>query len=165
MKSLTVILQGNEHAVIHHGGNEWSVGSFRGEVEIRETEAGVYTVVMAGRAHRVVAGRNGNGWLVLTEGVQRSVSVESARERLMKQYTRSAAQEHRHLEIRAPMPALVGRILVAPGDEVEAGRPLLVLEAMKMENEIKVHLTGRVKEILVERGRTVEKGQILLTLE
>ncbi len=68
-------------------------------------------------------------------------------------------------EIRAPIPGKVVRIEVAAGDEVEPGQPLLVLEAMKMENQICAEGAGTVDDIRVAAGATVEGGQILITLQ
>jgi biotin carboxyl carrier protein len=63
------------------------------------------------------------------------------------------------------MPALVVRIEVKVGDEVKEGKGLVILEAMKMENELRAHQSGRVKQIFVEEGKPVEKGQLLLLME
>lgn len=66
--------------------------------------------------------------------------------------------------IRAPMPGLISRIEVKIGDEVTSGKGLLVLEAMKMENEIRSLRHGRVQSIHVEIGKPVEKGEPLVTI-
>ena len=67
--------------------------------------------------------------------------------------------------IRAPMPGLVARVLVEPGSPVAAGAGVLVLEAMKMENELRTTAAGVVAAIRVSAGETVEKGQVLVELE
>ena len=63
------------------------------------------------------------------------------------------------------MPGLVTEVSVQPGETIEAGKGVLVLEAMKMENEIQSPIRGRVKNISIPKGSTVEKGQVLLTIE
>jgi pyruvate carboxylase subunit B len=63
------------------------------------------------------------------------------------------------------MPGLVLRVLVAPGQEVQPGQGLVVLEAMKMENELRATVGGRVKGVLVEAGMAVDKGKVLLEFE
>lgn len=65
-------------------------------------------------------------------------------------------------QLKAPMPGLVINIEVKPGDEIEEGDTLLVLEAMKMENVIKAAGSGVVKEIKVEKGEKVDKDQVLI---
>ena len=63
---------------------------------------------------------------------------------------------------KAPIPGLIARVLVAPGQTVEVGEPLLVLEAMKMENEIRAARAGVVQEIAVSEGETVVLGDLLV---
>jgi len=67
--------------------------------------------------------------------------------------------------VRAPMPGLVTRVLVAPGDAVKAGASLVVMEAMKMENELRAKADARVRAVLVQPGTAVEKGAVLVELE
>jgi len=72
----------------------------------------------------------------------------------------------KHIEdIRAPMPGLVLHVSVTEGQEIKDGEPVLVLEAMKMENSIILHGDAKIKKILVKTGQSVEKGQVLVELE
>jgi biotin carboxyl carrier protein len=66
--------------------------------------------------------------------------------------------------IVAPMPGKVLRVLVAPGDEVAARQPLVVVEAMKMENELSARRAGHVREICVPAGTSVEAGRLLVVV-
>jgi biotin carboxyl carrier protein len=66
--------------------------------------------------------------------------------------------------VKAPMPGLIVRLLKNVGDTVIKGERLLIVEAMKMENELKSPIAGKVKEIHVAVGRPVDKGQLLITL-
>ncbi|MBZ5587263.1 MAG: biotin/lipoyl-binding protein [Acidobacteriia bacterium] len=68
-------------------------------------------------------------------------------------------------EVRAPIPGRVVSVGVTEGDEVKAGQPLVVLEAMKMENQICAEGPGRVERIMVTPGATVEGGQVLVVVE
>lgn len=68
-------------------------------------------------------------------------------------------------EIKAPMPGLVLDIMVSPGDIVEVGTPLLILEAMKMENVIKSPGEGTVKEVNVTKNSAIEKGSLMIEME
>jgi len=67
-------------------------------------------------------------------------------------------------EIHAIMPGRITSILVKPGEEVSVGTPLIILEAMKMQNEIVSHKTGRVTSIKVQEGETVRKDDVLLQI-
>ena len=77
----------------------------------------------------------------------------------------TGAGAHGEQKVIAPMPGRVVRILVAPGDEVEARQPVVVVEAMKMENELGAPKAGRVKEIAVTEGQSVEAGRVLIVIE
>lgn len=68
-------------------------------------------------------------------------------------------------EVRAVMPGRVVKILVSKGQEIEVNQPLLVLEAMKMENEIKASRAGKISEIHVTEGASVESGANLINIE
>jgi biotin carboxyl carrier protein len=68
-------------------------------------------------------------------------------------------------DLRAPMPGLVRGVHVAPGERVEAGTPLLVLEAMKMENVLKAPANTVIAGVSVVSGQTVEKNAVLITFE
>lgn len=67
--------------------------------------------------------------------------------------------------IKSPMPGKVVRVFVKPGDLVEAGQPLIVLSAMKMESEFKAGKRGIVREVPVKEGETVEQNQLLVVIE
>lgn len=67
--------------------------------------------------------------------------------------------------LRSPMPGTVLKVCVNPGDEVYAGETLIILEAMKMENEINSHKTGKIGTISVKAGDAVNTGDLLLTVE
>ena len=68
------------------------------------------------------------------------------------------------LKLLAPMPGKIVKVLVRPGDAVEAGRGVLVMEAMKMENELKAVRAGTIQEIRVKEGQAVEMGALLLVI-
>jgi biotin carboxyl carrier protein len=67
--------------------------------------------------------------------------------------------------VTSPMPGRIVRVLVAPGDEVAARQGLVVVEAMKMENELRAPGAGQVREVLVTDGMSVEAGRLLVTIE
>ena len=76
--------------------------------------------------------------------------------------TRNAQGEQR---IVAPMPGRIVRVLAKPGDAVELRQPVIVIEAMKMENELRAPKAGTIKEVAVETGASVEAGRLLVVIE
>jgi multidrug efflux pump subunit AcrA (membrane-fusion protein) len=77
----------------------------------------------------------------------------------------AAVHAHGEVHITAPMPGRVVRLLVAPGDEIAVRQGVVVVEAMKMENELRAPRAGRVKEVSVAPGTSVEAGRVLAIIE
>jgi biotin carboxyl carrier protein len=94
-----------------------------------------------------------------------NVELVDARDRLLTQYVRQHSTEQSVSTIRAPMPGIVTMIKVKSGEMIEKGGRLLILEAMKMENEIHSPINGKVKGIVVKEKTAVEKDQVLITIE
>ena len=90
----------------------------------------------------------------------RSVVVESERARSLA-FEAGSAELAAH-EVKSPMPGRVLELLVSEGDSVERGAPLLVVEAMKMENQVNAERSGTVERLVVKTGDAVESGQVLL---
>ncbi len=82
-----------------------------------------------------------------------------------RQKTAGAAQGTGPQRITAPMPGKIVRVLVKPGDEVKARQGLVVVEAMKMENELRAARDGRVRDVAVTEGPSVDAGALLLVVE
>ena len=129
------------------------------------TGEGLYSLIADGKSYQAHVERTEDGLRMVIGSHLIDIRVLSEREwRLNK----VAPRETRHsgaVTVKAPMPGLVKAVAVAPGDEVREGQRLIVLEAMKMENEIGSPRAGRVAEVLVSQGSTVEGGKPLVTLE
>lgn len=102
---------------------------------------------------------------VLIEGARYAVKVQDERTRRLVPAERRAQAAAGETTIRAPIPGLVVKVLVAPGQQVAEGQPLLILEAMKMENDLRAPHAGTVHEIRVEPGAQVALGQALALLK
>lgn len=93
------------------------------------------------------------------------VKLSDEMDQLVKELGFSANVVKKVKDIKAPMPGLVLDIMVKEGDVIEEGQPLLILEAMKMENVIKSPGEGAVKNINVTKSEAIEKGQLLIELD
>ena len=123
-----------------------------------------YLLVMDGRSYSVVVERQLDGSLLVTlEGQEIEVRVKDEKALLLERFGLEKAEALSELEVRAPMPGLVLQVHVEPGQAVDAGAPLLVLEAMKMENELCAPADGLVEAISVKAGDAVEKNELLIT--
>ena len=157
-------------------------------VTIERASAGRYTVLLDGERRELDVVRAGlHGLSILMSGgdLSRDVQVtpSGARGEMLvtlggrvvpvsinpRQTGRgggdSGAAGHGEQTITAPMPGRVVRVLVAVGDEVAAKQGVVVVEAMKMENELRSPKAGRIKEIAVTPGTSVEAGRVLLVVE
>jgi biotin carboxyl carrier protein len=103
--------------------------------------------------------------LVIVNGVKHEVSVTTELDALLHNLGMDKVASGKVNTVKAPMPGLVLRIIAEEGSPVTKGDPLLVLEAMKMENVIKAAADGMVKKVLVTTRMAVEKNQVLLELE
>jgi acetyl/propionyl-CoA carboxylase alpha subunit len=104
-------------------------------------------------------------WVLAPGGERREIEVLDERALHIRGLTASGDRPRAMPVLRAPMPGLVLRVQVAPGQQVPAGAGLVVLEAMKMENELKAPAPAVIKAVRVQAGAAVEKGQVLLEFE
>ena len=104
-------------------------------------------------------------WALAPGGERREVEVLDERALHIRSLTGSGDRPRTIPVLKAPMPGLVLRVQVKPGQRVPAGAGLVVLEAMKMENELKAPAATVVKAVRVQPGEAVEKGQVLLEFE
>ncbi|MFL5403720.1 MAG: biotin/lipoyl-containing protein [Gemmatimonadales bacterium] len=104
-------------------------------------------------------------WALTPRGERWEMEVLDERTRHIRSLGGAGDQPRTAGVLKAPMPGLVVRVQVEPAQQVEAGTPLIVLEAMKMENELKASAPGRVRVVRVAPGETVEKGQVLVEFE
>lgn len=102
---------------------------------------------------------------VMVNGLKHTLEVKDQYDLLLKALNLDKLAATKQNDIKAPMPGMVLRIMVAEGDSVKAGDPLLVLEAMKMENIIKSHMDAVVQKIRITEKTAVEKGQVLINLQ
>jgi len=104
-------------------------------------------------------------WALTPKGERWEMEVLDERTRHIRSLAGGGDQRRAPGVLKAPMPGLVVRVQVEPGQQVEAGTPLVVLEAMKMENELKAPGPAIVKVVRVSPGEAVEKGQVLLEFD
>jgi biotin carboxyl carrier protein len=166
---------------------EIEVGGRLRAVAIEKAAGGTYRVTLDGETHEIDAARVGVFGLSLLHrgsGLSRDVQVtpaSAAAELLVSMAGRTVAvtvngRRSRRAgaeggsadgvqSVTAPMPGRVVRVLVAPGDDVAARQGVVVVEAMKMENELRSPKAGRVREVNVAAGDSVEAGRVLLVVE
>ena len=157
-----VTVNGRPAKLVVEGGHcryERDAGLIESEFSVEPLEPGAWSVLMDGRSYRVVAGA---GDAMLVNGLALEVEVLDPRELRARQ---KEAAGHGRQNIAALMPGKVIRVLVQPGDVVEAGQGLIVVEAMKMQNEMKSPTAGRVAAVKTKPDATVAAGEVLVVIE
>jgi len=160
------------------------------EISVEKLDGGRVRVIHGGKeriyeAVRVAGNARASSWSLLPEGGGQAMLVDvdgaapdltvtvdnqsvplkltSARAKVAGRAAPAAKAGPASLQ--SPMPGKVVKVLVAVGDEVKAGQGVVVVEAMKMENELRAPKDGKVKSIAVKEGQPVEAGQTLATLD
>ena len=121
------------------------------------------TLILDGKPRAVYAEARGGGLWGIDLGDDRAtVEVLDARAARVRALSADAGSERGAAALKAPMPGLVVHVAVEPGEVVEPGAAVVIVEAMKMENELRATAAARVERILVAPGEAVEKGQVLV---
>ena len=130
-------------------------------VDARKLEADFYSILYEGKSYEVSVEAAGSKYFVRHGAHEQLVRLADASRGGRDELSKRGGPE----EITSFMPGRVVRVLVAPGDAVHAGQGLVVVEAMKMENEISASRAGRVRSVPVTPGQNVESGATLVVLE
>jgi acetyl/propionyl-CoA carboxylase alpha subunit len=127
----------------------------------------VRMVTIGDEVHRVVIrpGASRGVYTLWLDGHRFDVEALDERTRAIRERAGITAGPTGPAPLFAPMPGLIVRVNAQVGDAVQAGQGLIVMEAMKMENELRAQSAGRVKAVLVAPGAVVEKGAMLIELE
>lgn len=143
------------------GGKEVRFASTE-DADVREVEPGVYSILHAACSYEAQVVKGEAGFSVRLGGRVFEVEIYDPRDGASGAGAKLG--EGRQI-VKAPMPGKVVRTLVAVGDAVEAGQGIAVVEAMKMQNEMKALKAGRVVELRVAAGDTVGAGSVLAVVE
>src|SRR5512141_1659105 len=114
----------------------------------------VYSLLIDGKSYEAFIDPAEDGWQVLLQGRQYDVSVEDEREKRLRAAAGGKMQAGGDFKLKAPMPGLVVAVPVEENQQVEKGQVLLILESMKMQNELRSPRSGRVERIKVKSGET-----------
>jgi biotin carboxyl carrier protein len=133
------------------------------DADVAELEPGVFSVIVDGESHEVRVTPQTDGRLTLQCG-NYEVAAEVVDPRAWRGRRHGGVEAEGRQHITAPMPGKVVRVLVRAGDWVEANQGLVVVEAMKMQNEVRSPKTGRVERLLAKEGQAVNAGEVLVVV-
>ena len=125
----------------------------------------LYSLLVNHVSHEVAVEEGGHLFRVMLNGELFEVRVEDERTRRLSRAGHRLPPAVGEVQVTAPIPGLITRVLVEPGQRVSAGQAVALLEAMKMENELRAPKEGTVARVAVEPGQRVEQGEILLTIQ
>lgn len=159
-----VRISGKTHVVeLERHADGWQAkvgGESEATADVAEVAPNVFSVLLSGRSHEIYVTPSSGGQLQLqTGGLEFLAEVIDPRSWRGRRH--GSAEAEGRQQIVAPMPGKVVRFLVKAGDTVEAGQGLLVVEAMKMQNEIRSPKSGTVERVLIAEGQTVNAGEVL----
>jgi biotin carboxyl carrier protein len=147
------------------GGRVWAeVGGRRYELEASAVGAGEYLLLHEGHVYECRVGARAGGAAEVTVGA-RAYEVRLTDPKHLRGAAAAGGEQGGRAQIKAPMPGKVVRVLVEAGQAVEAGQGVVVVEAMKMQNELKSPKAGTVAELRAEAGATVNAGDVLAVIE
>jgi biotin carboxyl carrier protein len=124
----------------------------------------VYSMIVNGRSYEALVQLRDEGLEVLLQGKLYIVNVEDERQQRLREASGIEGIHQGEFNLKSPMPGLIISVNVRDGQEIDSGDRMIVLESMKMQNELKSPTSGTVRNVRVKAGDNVELNQVLLTI-
>lgn len=125
-----------------------------------------YLLICDEKFYEITAVQNNeNKYSIVVNGSLFEIEIRTALQEKALILLEQKKSASRKLEIKAPMPGMILKVNKNPGDKVFSGEPIIILEAMKMENELRAPVSGIIKEIFVKESSSVDKGLKLFSIE
>jgi biotin carboxyl carrier protein len=157
---------GKKYMIVNPFSEELKINGHKQEIKIFEDDDGFTYLEYKNKKYLAeIIEKNQNKYTVLLNGVSYSFTIESPISYSRRKYLEKYKQVSKAENITAPMPGKIIELLVEENVTVKEGDAILILEAMKMQNEITTHVAGKVKKINVRPGDTVTKDQVMLEIE
>ena len=134
------------------------------EIDCIQLSINAYSLLLNGKSHILTINKQIDGYDVTVDHHTYLVQVQDEVDVLLENFGMQSNTSSHAGEIHALIPGLVSRLFVKPGDGVGSGQGLLILEAMKMENEIDSPISGVVGKIYIKAGDKVEKGELIMEI-
>jgi len=165
MKYVTTI-GSNEYQVEITSEGQVSVDGVEYQVDFRKVgDQPVYSLLIDGLSYEAYVHPAENAWQVLLRGNFYNSQVEDERERRLRLAFGSVVSERQEFYLKSPMPGLIIDIPVEEGQQVEKGDVLVILESMKMQNELGTPRAGKVTRMNIKSGDRVDQNQVLMSVE
>jgi biotin carboxyl carrier protein len=156
-KKKTVSISGNSHILIDDQKIEY---------ELILLNSHTYLLKINDQFFEISVDKTGNGkYSLLIDGNQYETIIRTALQEKVSELLQQKNTIHSKTEVRAPMPGMILKIKKDINDKVKQGETILILEAMKMENDLRSPRSGILSEIMTKEGSAVEKGTVLFTIK
>jgi biotin carboxyl carrier protein len=164
MKYITIINDREFEIDIDNDGNLRVNGEPRA-VDFMALETSLYSILMENQSHEAVIDDHGGGAIdVRLRGRLYAGTVLDERAQLMRTQRGGTGGGSGEVSIKSPMPGLIVAIPVTEGQAVTAGQTVIILESMKMQNELKTPRDGTIQRVSVQAGQSVEQNKVLITI-
>lgn len=166
MNDFIITINNRKHSVKINNCSEVEINNRKVTAEFSQINNNAYLLKFGNKVFEITAHKlEKDKYGLLIDGCYFDALVRTQLQENANDLQKNKNVTSKKLNIKAPMPGLLLKLKKNIGDYVKAGEPLLILEAMKMENEIRSPIDGIVKEILFKEGQPVEKNSIILTFE
>ena len=134
------------------------------KIDCMQLSSNSYSLILNGKSHYITINKQINGYEVTVDHQTHLVQVQDEVDILLEKFGMKSDTSIYAGEIHALIPGMVSRLFVKPGDKVEIGQRLLILEAMKMENEIDSPIGGTICNIFIKASDKVKKGELIMNI-
>lgn len=134
------------------------------QIDFQLLEGGIISLLLDNHSIEAIVEEREKDWEVLIHGELYNVAVQDERTYRLSQARGTLGAESGEVTIKSPMPGVILNVLVTAGQAVKKGDKVVILESMKMENELRAMRDGVVKRIVVDKGASVEKNQELVII-
>ena len=161
------VTPGNKKYVIRNPfSEELKINGHKQDIKIFEDEEGFTFLEFKNKKYLAeITDKSQNKYTVLLNGLSYSFTIESPISYRRRKYLEKHKEISKLEVVSAPMPGKIVELLVEPNSRVKEGEPILILEAMKMQNEIITQVSGKIQKIYVKAGDSVAKDEVLMEIE
>ena len=147
--------------------SELKIGDKKYSYQISHVHNNTYLLKCGNNYFEIVADQVNNGqFSVLLNGYHFDAVVRTTlQEKAIHLLEEARTSAHHQFEVKAPMPGMILKVKKKDGDSISQGESIIILEAMKMENDLRAPVSGTITGISVEEGKAVEKGTVLFSIE
>jgi biotin carboxyl carrier protein len=166
MNEFIVTINNHKHKIKLLGGGKVQTGNGEVRAEVSQISNNSYVIRIDHSVYEITSNKIGNDRFgIVIDACYFDAIVRTQLQETANDLQKNQSKLKHHSDVKAPMPGLILKLKKNVGDEVKMGEPLLLLEAMKMENELRSPASGILKKIFFAEGQSVEKDSIILTIE